>query len=82
MLVVELVLPKSVGFSRYGRFGVFGLHGHFDPIVVFFLEMTYPPIFKCCDSNDVKNPRNMGLWFNFAKNMELYQVLTNLCSYD
>jgi hypothetical protein len=56
MLVVESVLPKSVGFSRYGRFGVFGLHGHFDLIVVFFLEMTYPPIFKCCDSNDVKTP--------------------------
>jgi hypothetical protein len=51
-------LPKSVGFAKYCRFGVFGLHGHFDPIAVFFwdLEMTYPPIFKCCESNDVKNP--------------------------
>jgi hypothetical protein len=36
-LVVKLFLPKNVGFARYKRFGVFGLHGHFDPITVFFL---------------------------------------------
>ncbi len=38
--------------------------------------MHYIKLFR-----DLKNPRNMGLWFNFSKNMELYQVLTNLCSY-
>ncbi len=40
---MELFLPKSVRFSRYGRFEVFGLHGHFGPIAIFFwdLEMTY-----------------------------------------
>ncbi len=58
MLVVELVLPKSVRFSRYERFGVFGLNGHFGPIGVFFggFGDDLPPIFKCSDSNDVKNP--------------------------
>jgi hypothetical protein len=35
-LMVVLVLLKSVGFARYRRFGVFGLHGHFDQILVFF----------------------------------------------
>jgi hypothetical protein len=35
-LVVELFLPKSVRFARYRRFGVFGLHGHFDLIAVLF----------------------------------------------
>jgi hypothetical protein len=43
--MVKLVLPKNVGFARYRRFGVFGLHGHFDLILVFFrdLVLTYPP---------------------------------------
>jgi hypothetical protein len=43
--MVKLVLAKCVGFARYRRFGVFGLHGHFDLILVFFrdLEVTYPP---------------------------------------
>jgi hypothetical protein len=38
------------------RFGVFVFDGHFDVSIVFFryLEMTYPPIFKCSKSNDVK----------------------------
>jgi hypothetical protein len=36
MLVVELVLLKSVGFSRYEKFGVFGLNGHLGRIRVFF----------------------------------------------
>jgi hypothetical protein len=42
-------LLKSVRFARYMRFGVFVFDGHFDVIKVFFryLEMTYPPIFKC-----------------------------------
>jgi hypothetical protein len=35
-LMVVLVLPKGVGFARYRRFGVFGLHGHFDQILIFF----------------------------------------------
>jgi hypothetical protein len=34
--MVKLVLPKSSGFARYRRFGVFGLHGHFDLVMVFF----------------------------------------------
>ncbi len=44
-LMVEFFLPKSVRFARYRRFGVFGLHGHVDLIVIFFrdLEVTYPP---------------------------------------
>jgi hypothetical protein len=48
MLVVELFLPKSVRFSRYERFGVFGLHGHFDPIAVLFLGFgnDLPPHFQ------------------------------------
>jgi hypothetical protein len=33
-LVVELFLAKSVGSIRYRRFGVFGLHGHFDLIAI------------------------------------------------
>ncbi len=47
---------KSVRFARYMRFGVFVFDGHFDVIIIFFryLEMTYPPIFKCSKSNDVK----------------------------
>ncbi len=55
-LVVRLFLLKSVRFARYMRFGVFVFDGHFDVIRVFFryLEMTYPPIFKCSKSNDVK----------------------------
>jgi hypothetical protein len=36
MVVVEFVLRKSVRFSRYERFGVFGLNGHFGTIGVFF----------------------------------------------
>ncbi len=54
-LVVDLFFSKSVGFGRYIRFWVFGLHGHLDPIAVFFwdLEMTYPPIFKGSKSNGV-----------------------------
>jgi hypothetical protein len=57
-LMVELFLVFNGRFAIYKRFGVFGLHGHFDPIAIFLgdLEMTYPPIFKCSDSNDVKNP--------------------------
>jgi hypothetical protein len=48
MLVVELFLAKSVGFSRYGRFGVFGLHGPFDLIANFFLGFggDLPPHFQ------------------------------------
>ncbi len=54
--MVELFLLKNVKFAKYRRFGVFVFDGHFDPIAVFFryLEMTYPPIFKCSKSNDVK----------------------------
>jgi len=37
LLVVELFWPKSVRFLRYGKLRVFGLHGHFGPIVIFFL---------------------------------------------
>jgi hypothetical protein len=55
-LVVELFLIKSVRFARYRGFGVFVFHGHFDLIAIFsiYLEVTYPPIFKCSKSNDVK----------------------------
>jgi hypothetical protein len=35
-LVMELFLPKNVRFARYKRFGVFGLHGNFDLIMIFF----------------------------------------------
>jgi hypothetical protein len=53
---VELFLPKSVRFSRYGRLQVFGLHGHFGPIAIFFgdLDMTYPPILKCSKQDGAK----------------------------
>jgi hypothetical protein len=63
--VVELFLLKSVKFARYRRFGVFVFDGHFDPIAVFFwyLETTYPPIFKCYESNDVKTfPYTITIW--------------------
>jgi hypothetical protein len=55
-LVVKLFLFKSVRFAIYMTFGVFVFDGHFDVIRVFFryLEMSYPPIFKCSKSNDVK----------------------------
>jgi hypothetical protein len=54
--MVVLVLLKSVGFAKYARFGVFGLHGHFDLIFFFFrdLEVTYPPIFKCSEQDGAK----------------------------
>ncbi len=47
-LLVELFLPKSVRFSRYGRFEVFGLHGHFGPIAIFVLGFggDLPPHFE------------------------------------
>jgi hypothetical protein len=37
------LLVFNGGFARYRRFGVLGLHEHFDPIAIFFwdLEMTY-----------------------------------------
>jgi hypothetical protein len=47
------------------RFGVFVFDGHFDLIASFFryLEMTYPPIFKCSKSNDVKKfPYAITIW--------------------
>jgi hypothetical protein len=47
-LLVKLFLPKNVGFGRYWRFGVFGLHGHLDPIVIFFWGFgdDLPPHFQ------------------------------------
>jgi len=55
-LMVELFLVKSVRFARYKIFGIFVFHGHLDLITIFliYLEVTYPPIFKCSKSNDVK----------------------------
>jgi hypothetical protein len=54
--MVVLVLLKSVGFARYARFEVFGLHGHFDLILILFkdLEVTYPLIFKCSEHDGAK----------------------------
>ena len=51
--MVKLFLLKSVRFARYMKFGVFVFDGHFDVIRVFFryLEMTYPPIFKCFEAS-------------------------------
>jgi hypothetical protein len=56
-LVIELFLVKSVRFARYRRFGVLCLMGILTWLRLFFryLEMTYPPIFKCSESKDVKN---------------------------
>ena len=47
---------KSVRVARYMRFGVFVFNGHFDFIAVFFryLEVTYPPIFKCFKQDGAK----------------------------
>jgi hypothetical protein len=36
-LLVKLFWPKNIGFGGYWRFGVFGLHGHLDSIVILFL---------------------------------------------
>jgi len=33
--LVELFLAKNVRFAKYRRFGVFGLHRHFDLSVIF-----------------------------------------------
>jgi hypothetical protein len=33
-----VIFPENVGFARYRRFGVFGLHGHFHLILVFFKD--------------------------------------------
>jgi hypothetical protein len=54
--MVKLVLAKCVGFARYKRFGVFGLHGHFDLILVFFkgFGSDVPPIFKCFKQDGAK----------------------------
>ncbi len=54
-IVVELFLPKNLGFARYRRFRVFGLHGYFDFIAVFFLGFggDISPIFKCFESDGV-----------------------------
>jgi hypothetical protein len=43
--MVKLVLPKSVGFARYRRFGVFVFNGHFDMIAVLFfiIKDDLPP---------------------------------------
>ncbi len=47
-LVVEVFLPKNVRFGGYWRFEVFGLHGHLDPIAIFFFGFggDLPPHFK------------------------------------
>jgi len=47
-LLMELFLSKSVRYSKYGRFRVFGLHGHFGPIIMFFLgfRCDLPPHFE------------------------------------
>jgi hypothetical protein len=46
--MVCLVLLKSVGFGRYGRFRVLGLHGRFDLIAFFILGFggDIPPPFS------------------------------------
>jgi len=47
-LVVEVFLPKNVRFGKYWRFGVFGLHGHLDPIAIFSFGFggDLPPHFQ------------------------------------
>jgi hypothetical protein len=35
--MVKLFLVFNGGFARYRRFGVLGLHEHFDLIAIFFL---------------------------------------------
>jgi len=47
-LLVKLFLHKSIRFGRYWRFGVCGLHGHLDPIAIFFLGLgdDLPPHFQ------------------------------------
>ncbi len=46
--MVEVVLLKNVRFGGYWRFGVFGLHGHLDPIVIFVFGFgcDLPPHFQ------------------------------------
>jgi hypothetical protein len=46
--MVKLILVFNGGFARYRRFGVFGLHGHFDPIAIVFLVFggDLPPHFQ------------------------------------
>jgi hypothetical protein len=48
MLVVELFLPKNVGFSRYGRFWGFWVTWAFWPNCGFFLGFgdDLPPYFQ------------------------------------
>ncbi len=59
-------MANNVGFARYRRFGVFGLHGHFDLSLLFFfkdLEVTYPPIFKCFKHDGAKKfPSSITIW--------------------
>jgi hypothetical protein len=54
--MVVLFLLKNVGFTKYRRFGAFGLHELFDLFWFFFrdLEVTYPLVVKCSESNGAK----------------------------